>query len=169
MHEFEYEHIPHFPLSTVECHQGRLLAGRLNGLPVLVMQGRFHYYEGYSMQQITFPVRVLKRLGIEFLFVSNACGCVNPQYRKGELMVIEDHVNLLGDNPLIGPNLDDFGPRFPDMSAAYDRELIAIAEEEACACAFHCRRACTPLLPDPIWKHAPSTAFCASSDPMLWE
>ncbi len=130
-HEFDYEHIPHFPLSTVECHQGRLLAGRLRGIPVLVMQGRFHYYEGYSMQQITFPVRVLKRLGVDYLLVSNACGCVNPQYRKGELMVIEDHVNLLGDNPLIGPNLDDFGPRFPDMSAAYDRELIAIAEEEA--------------------------------------
>lgn len=129
--ELPYEEIPHFPVSTVESHHGRLILGRLGDVPLLVMQGRFHYYEGYSMQQITFPVRVMKLLGIETLVVSNACGCVNPQFRKGDVMLMEDHVNLLGDNPLIGPNLDELGPRFPDMSAPYDPGLIALAEELA--------------------------------------
>ncbi len=126
-----YGELPHFPESTVESHHGRLLLARLRGIPVLIMQGRFHYYEGYTMQQITFPVRVMKGLGIETLVVSNACGCVNPQFRRGDLMVMEDHINLLGDNPLIGANLDELGPRFPDMSAPYDRELIALAERLA--------------------------------------
>ncbi len=126
-----YGELPHFPESTVESHHGRLLLARLRGIPVLIMQGRFHYYEGYTMQQITFPVRVMKGLGIETLVVSNACGCVNPQFRRGDLMVMEDHINLLGDNPLIGANLDELGPRFPDMSAPYDRELIALAEKLA--------------------------------------
>ena len=125
--ELDYASIPHFPLSTVESHHGRLLAGTLRGRRVLVMQGRFHYYEGYTMQQLTFPVRVMHRLGIDTLLASNACGCVNPQYRAGELMIMEDHINLLGDNPLIGPNLDKLGVRFPDMSAPYDRELIELA------------------------------------------
>lgn len=129
--ELPYEEIPHFPVSTVESHHGRLIVGRLGTVPLLVMQGRFHYYEGYSMQQITFPVRVMKLLGIETLVVSNACGCVNPQFRRGDVMLMEDHVNLLGDNPLIGPNLDELGPRFPDMSAPYDRGLLALAEELA--------------------------------------
>jgi purine-nucleoside phosphorylase len=128
---FDYDEIPHFPISTVESHHGRLILGRLAGCDLLIMQGRFHYYEGYSMQRLTFPVRVMKRLGIDTLLVSNACGCVNPLYRKGDIMLMEDHINLLGDNPLIGSNLDDFGPRFPDMSAPYDRELIALAEELA--------------------------------------
>ena len=129
----DYEQIPHFPISTVESHHGRLLLARLtpDTDPVLVMQGRFHFYEGWSMQQITFPVRVFGLLGVELLVVSNACGCVNPQFRKRELMVMEDHINLLGDNPLIGLNLDELGPRFPDMSAPYDKSLIALAEEVA--------------------------------------
>jgi purine-nucleoside phosphorylase len=129
LQQFDYDEIPHFPVSTVESHHGRLIHGRLAGRDLLIMQGRFHSYEGYSMQRLTFPIRVMKRLGIETLLVSNACGCVNPQYRKGDVMLMEDHINLLGDNPLIGSNEDDLGPRFPDMSAPYDRELIALAEE----------------------------------------
>lgn len=122
----DYEDIPHFPVSTVESHHGRLLLARLEPgqAPVLVMQGRFHFYEGWSMQQITLPVRVFGMLGVRLLVASNACGCVNPQFRKGQLMLMEDHLNLLGDNPLMGPNLDPLGPRFPDMSAPYDRALL---------------------------------------------
>jgi purine-nucleoside phosphorylase len=127
----DYEEIPHFPVSTVESHHGRLIVGTLRGHRVLVMQGRFHYYEGYTLQQVTFPVRVMHRVGIDTLLASNACGCVNPQFRAGELMIMEDHINLLGDNPLIGPNLDELGTRFPDMSAPYDRGLIALAERLA--------------------------------------
>jgi purine-nucleoside phosphorylase len=126
-----YEEIPNFPLSTVEFHAGKLHFGRLSGKQVMAMQGRFHYYEGYSMQEITFPVRVMKSLGVATLFISNACGCVNPAYRAGDLMIIEDHINLLGDNPLIGPNHDELGPRFPDMSEPYSRHLITMAEEVA--------------------------------------
>jgi purine-nucleoside phosphorylase len=126
-----YEQIPHFVHSTVEGHAGKLHFGRLGGKAVMAMQGRFHYYEGYTMQQITYPVRVMKALGVKVLLISNACGCVNPLYRAGDLMIMEDHINLLGDNPLIGPNHDDLGPRFPDMSEPYSRRLIALAEEIA--------------------------------------
>lgn len=126
-----YKDIPHFPLSTVETHEGKLLLGRIGKKQVIAMQGRFHYYEGYSMQQITLPVRVMKLLGVHTLLISNACGGMNPYFRRGDLMVIEDHINLLGDNPLIGPNLDEFGPRFPDMSEPYTRDLIAMAEDIA--------------------------------------
>ncbi|MFN3394964.1 MAG: purine-nucleoside phosphorylase [Candidatus Thermochlorobacter sp.] len=119
----EYEHIPHFPLSTVESHSGRLIFGTLSGKKVVAMQGRFHYYEGYSMQEITFPIRVMKTLGVKTLCISNACGGLNPLYRKGDIMIIDDHINLIGDNPLIGKNDDELGPRFPDMSTAYDPEL----------------------------------------------
>jgi purine-nucleoside phosphorylase len=115
----------------VESHDGILHFGNLGGKSVVAMQGRFHFYEGYSMQQITFPVRVMKKLGIHTLLISNACGGMNPQYRRGDLMLIEDHINLLGSNPLIGPNLDEFGPRFPDMSEPYSRELIQLAEKLA--------------------------------------
>lgn len=129
-----YEDIPHFPLSTVESHSGRLLVGHLGGTPVVAMQGRFHRYEGYSLAEVTFPVRVLRALGAETLVVSAACGGMDPLWAPGDLVLIEDHINMLGENPLVGPNLEDLGPRFPDMSAPYDLELqeraIAIALED---------------------------------------
>lgn len=126
-----YEEIPHFPLSTVESHAGRLIFGRLSDKSVVAMQGRFHYYEGYTMQQITFPVRVMKDLGCHTLIVSNACGGMNPTYSPGDIMIIADHINMLGDNPLIGPNDDELGPRFPDMSEPYTASLVALAEKIA--------------------------------------
>jgi purine-nucleoside phosphorylase len=127
----DYKDIPHFPVSTVESHSGKLIFGKIANKNVVVMQGRFHYYEGYSAKQITFPVRVMKLLGIEKLFISNACGGVNPAHAVGELMIIEDHINLHPDNPLRGPNLEEFGPRFPDMSEPYDRKMIAQAQQIA--------------------------------------
>lgn len=126
-----YEDIPHFPVSTVESHAGRLIFGKIGDKSVMAMQGRFHYYEGYTMQQITFPVRVMKYLGADTLLVSNACGGMNPLYSAGDIMIITDHINLLGDNPLIGKNDDSLGPRFPDMSEPYTEELIALAEQIA--------------------------------------
>jgi purine-nucleoside phosphorylase len=126
-----YSDIPNFPLSTVEFHEGKLIFGKLGGKQIVAMQGRFHYYEGYSMKQITFPVRVMKKLGIHTLLISNACGGMNPLFTRGDLMLIEDHINLIGDNPLIGQNLDDFGPRFPDMSEPYSHDLISMAEKIA--------------------------------------
>ena len=129
--EIPYEKIPDFPVPTVETHSGRLLLGRLSGLPVVAMQGRFHRYEGYSLQQVTFPVRVMRDLGAEILVVSNACGGMNPIWDVGDLMLIADHINLLGDNPLIGPNPDQLGPRFPDMSEPYDQRLQRLALEVA--------------------------------------
>jgi purine-nucleoside phosphorylase len=128
---FPYEELPHFPRSTAIGHKGQLVCGRLAGVPVVAMEGRFHAYEGYSHQQITFPVRVMKALGAELLIVSNACGGMNPQYRCGDIMVIEDHINLLNGNPLIGINDDRLGPRFPDMSGPYDPVLIERALEIA--------------------------------------
>ncbi|WP_302152052.1 purine-nucleoside phosphorylase [uncultured Alistipes sp.] len=129
----DYHDIPGFPVSTVEGHKGRLIFGLVEGHRVVAMQGRFHNYEGYGMQQVTFPVRVMKLLGIRYLFVSNASGGINTSFRVGDLMVITDHINLM-PNPLIGPNMAELGPRFPDMHNCYDRELIArataIAEEE---------------------------------------
>ena len=126
-----YEEIPHFPVSTVESHAGRLIFGTLSEKKVVAMQGRFHYYEGYSMQEITFPVRVMKELGIQVLLVSNACGGLNPLFKAGDIMAITDHINLLGDNPLRGRNDDSLGARFPDMYNCYDKDLIALAEETA--------------------------------------
>ncbi len=126
----DYAEIPHFPLSTVESHQGKLIFGTLAGAPVVAMQGRFHFYEGYTMRQITFPVRVMARgmgLGVETLLISNAAGGLNPEFHRGDLMIITDHINLLGGNPLIGPNDNELGPRFPDMSEPYDRGLVALA------------------------------------------
>ena len=124
--EIRYEDIPHFPRSTAPSHKGQFVCGTLGGKTVVAMEGRFHAYEGYSMQQITFPVRVLKALGCEVLIATNACGGMNPQYARGDIMLIEDHINLLGDNPLIGPNDDRLGERFPDMCFAYDRQLLAL-------------------------------------------
>lgn len=126
-----YHDIPHFPVSTVESHTGRLVCGTIDGVPAYIMQGRFHQYEGYSLQQITFPVRVFKTLGVKTLIVSNACGGMNPLYRRGDIMLIDDHINLLGDNPLVGPNIDAMGPRFPDMSEPYSRRLLDLAERTA--------------------------------------
>ena len=130
----EYESIPHFPKSTATSHRGRLVCGLLEGLPVMVMEGRFHMYEGYELKEITLPVRVMKALGATLLIVSNACGGMNPYYQCGDIMMIEDHINLLGDNPLIGINDDNLGPRFPDMCEPYDLSLVdealAIARKE---------------------------------------
>jgi purine-nucleoside phosphorylase len=120
----EYSQIPEFPVSTVAGHAGRLLIGTLEGKKVVAMQGRFHYYEGYPMQDVTLPVRVMKKLGIKLLIASNACGGLNPAFSAGDIMAITDHINMMGANPLIGPNLDEFGPRFPDMSEVYDKEYI---------------------------------------------
>ncbi|MCX7875864.1 MAG: purine-nucleoside phosphorylase [Melioribacteraceae bacterium] len=130
-HEIDYSLLPHFPLSTVESHKGKLILGKINGKKIVAMQGRFHYYEGYTMQQITYPVRVMKFLGVKTLLISNACGGMNPQFKRGDIMIITDHINLLGDNPLIGKNEDELGPRFPDMSEPYDYKLIELAEEVA--------------------------------------
>jgi purine-nucleoside phosphorylase len=127
----DYSNVPGFPPSTVESHAGRLLCGRLGGKTVVAMQGRFHRYEGYSLRQVTFPVRVLRALGAKSLIVSNACGGLNPDWVAGDLMLIADHINLLGDNPLVGPNDDALGPRFPDMSEPYDASLRATARAVA--------------------------------------
>ena len=129
-----FRELPHWPLSTVTGHSGQLVVGELEGQPVFVMQGRVHYYEGYSMSQVTLPVRVMQALKIEILVVTNAAGGINPDFAPGDVMLITDHLNLAGMaglNPLIGPNLDEFGPRFPDMSQAYDRELSALARKAA--------------------------------------
>lgn len=132
-HTIPYEEIPNFPVSTVEGHSGKLIFGELGGKQVVAMQGRFHYYEGYTLQQVTFPVRVMKFLGIQNLFVSNASGGVNPDFEVGDLMIINDHINLFPSNPLIGKNIAELGPRFPDMSDAYNKDLIDKAKEIATA------------------------------------
>lgn len=129
-HAISYADIPHFPVSTVEGHAGKLIFGKLGGKEIMAMEGRFHFYEGYSMKEVTFPVRVMKALGIETLFVSNAAGGMNPGFHVGDLMVITDHLNLFPEHPLRGKN-DPVGPRFPDMHEPYDHELIAMADEIA--------------------------------------
>ncbi len=135
-----YAEIPHFPVSTVETHAGQLVCGVLSGVPVVAMEGRFHYYEGYSLQEVTFPVRVMKALGVEILVVTNAAGGMNPQLELGDVVVIEDHINLMGDNPLRGVNDDSLGPRFPDMAAPYDRALISLARECSLELAMSCHK-----------------------------
>lgn len=129
--EIDYTNLPNFVYSTVESHKGKLIFGKLGNKSVVAMQGRFHFYEGYSMKEITYPIRVMKKLGVETLFLSNACGGMNPLYKLGDLVIINDHINLLGDNPLIGKNEDELGTRFPDMSEPYSEELIELAEKIA--------------------------------------
>jgi purine-nucleoside phosphorylase len=135
-----YSNIPDFPISTLEFHSGKLIFGTLGGVKVVAMQGRLHYYEGYNMQQITFPVRVMKYLGIKTLYVSNASGSLNPDFKKGDLMVIADHINLQPQNPLIGRNYEELGPRFPDMSQPYQRSLIDKALSIAVANNITCHK-----------------------------
>ncbi|MHA7129889.1 purine-nucleoside phosphorylase [Algoriphagus namhaensis] len=131
IHEIEYANIPHFPISTVESHQGKLIIGKLSGKTVLAMKGRFHYYEGYSMQQVTFPIRVMSFLGLKKLVVSNACGGLNPDQEVGDIMMITDQIDLFPESPLRGVNPPEFGPRFPDMSEPYAEEFQAIARQIA--------------------------------------
>lgn len=126
-----FEEIPHFPSTTIAGHKGEMVYGRFSGLPALAMEGRFHLYEGYTSKQVALPVRVMAALGATHLFISSAAGGLNPLFEPGDLMLVTDHINLTGSNPLIGPNLEDFGPRFPDMSRAYDRDLIRTARKEA--------------------------------------
>lgn len=129
--ELDYDQIPNFPVSTVESHKGKLIFGELSGRRIVAMQGRFHFYEGYDMKEVTFPVRVMKLLGIQKLFVSNAAGAVNLDYKVSDLMILDDHIDLMKQHPLTGPNLDDFGPRFPDMSEPYEKKMIKEAMEIA--------------------------------------
>ncbi len=124
----EYKNIPHFPLSTVETHSGKLIFGLLGDKMVVAMQGRFHYYEGYSLEEVTFPIRVMKMLGIKHLLLSNASGGVNPGFEVGEIMFVNDHIDLFPENPLRGKNIDELGPRFPDMSEPYDKKMLSIAK-----------------------------------------
>ncbi|MGN6391162.1 MAG: purine-nucleoside phosphorylase [Gemmatimonadales bacterium] len=147
--EVPYEGIPGFQLSTVETHAGKLLLGRLGGRVVVAMQGRFHRYEGYDLRQVTFPVRVLHAMGARALIVSNACGGMHPLWRPGDLVLISDHINLLGDNPLVGPNDERLGPRFPDMSAPYDPELRALARQAALDLGITLREGVYVAVPGP--------------------
>ena len=147
--KFAYKDLPHFPIATSPAHAGRLVCGKLGGQSVVAMEGRFHFYEGHTLQQITFPVRVMKALGCEVLIVSNACGGMNPQFAKGDIMIIEDQINLLGDNRLIGPNDDRLGQRFPDMSAPYDKELIALTQRIALDERITCHKGVFVAVPGP--------------------
>lgn len=149
-----YEEIPNFPLPTVESHEGKFILGNLSGKRVLALQGRFHYYEGYSMEEIVLPLRVVKLLGANVLIVSNASGGLNPLFRPGDLMAIVDHVNLMGDNPLRGPNEDDLGPRFPDMHEAYDPGLLGLAEQIALEEGIALRRGVYAAMPGPSLETA---------------
>ena len=144
-----YESLPGFPLSTVESHAGRLLLGRMGKRPVVAMQGRFHRYEGYGLAEVTFPVRVMRALGAQTLVVSNACGGMNPLWRPGDLVLLSDHINLLGDNPLIGANDDRLGPRFPDMSDPYDAELRALTRTLAADLGIRLREGVYVAVPGP--------------------
>jgi purine-nucleoside phosphorylase len=144
-----YGDIPHFPVSTAPGHKGQLVCGQLAGKTVVAMEGRLHFYEGWTLQQITFPVRVMKALGCQVLIVSNACGGMNPQWAKGDIMLIEDHINLLGDNPLIGPNDERLGIRFPDMCHPYDEELLALAQRVALEEKIVCQKGVFVAVPGP--------------------
>ncbi len=164
----EYGEVPHFPRSTAIGHRGRLVYGTLRGVPVLAMEGRFHMYEGYPLKQITLPVRVMKALGAELLVVSNACGGLNPYYRCGDIMLIDDHINLMGDNPLIGINDDRLGPRFPDMCEPYCQRLIDRALEMARRANITAHKGVFVAVAVPIWKRGPSTVSYERSGQTLW-
>lgn len=138
--EIPYTEIPNFPQSTVKGHKGTWIFGKLNGIDIVVLSGRFHYYEGYSMKEVTFPIQVMRELGIEKLILSNAAGGMNPTFQIGDIMVIRDHINLFGNNPLLGPNDDNLGPRFPDMSEAYSKRMIKIAFDTAKRLNIHLQK-----------------------------
>lgn len=161
-----YGELPHWPISTVVGHMGRLVLGQLQGQQVMVMQGRAHYYEGYSMAQVTLPVRVMQRLGVKVLIVTNAAGAVNPAFEPGDLMLITDHLNLIGMaglSPLRGPNLDEFGPRFPDMSRAYDRELCELARQVAAENGLLLREGIYACLAGPSFETPADLRFLRAS------
>jgi purine-nucleoside phosphorylase len=156
---FEYAELPHFPVSTVPGHAGRLLFGHIAGRSVMVMQGRFHLYEGYSPAEVAFPIRVMQELGARRVLVTNAAGGLNPAHAPGDLMLITDHINLSGENPLVGRNTDDWGPRFPDMTRAYDRELIGLAQEAARAADIPLRTGVYAGLKGPSLETPAETRF----------
>jgi len=148
----EYEKIPHFPVSGVEGHAGRLIFGELDGKNVVAMQGRSHYYEGYSMQELVYPVRIMKLLGISKLLITNAAGGINHSFKAGQFMIISDHINLMGENPLRGDNIVELGPRFPDMTEAYNKKLIAIAEKAALQEGIKCNKGVYAALSGPSYE-----------------
>ncbi|GHV35353.1 purine nucleoside phosphorylase [Bacteroidia bacterium] len=148
----KYADIPNFPVSTVKGHKGSLLFGTLNGKKVVAMQGRFHHYEGYSLKEVTFPVVVMKQIGVKLLVVSNASGGLNPSYKVGDVVIIKDHINLFCDNPLMGPNIDELGPRFPSMHEAYDKKLIVLAEEIAKTAGFRYQKGVYVGTPGPTFE-----------------
>lgn len=147
--EIPYKEIPNFPISTVLGHKGQLVLGEVSGKFVVAMQGRFHYYEGYSMKEVTFPIRVMKFLGVNILIESNACGGLNPQFKQGDLMIITDHINFFPENPLRGENDEKIGPRFPDMYNTYDKELVELAEKTAIECGIPIRKGVYIGVPGP--------------------
>ncbi|MFW5985993.1 MAG: purine-nucleoside phosphorylase [Halanaerobiales bacterium] len=161
--EVPYQEIPDFPVSTVKGHNGQFVVGKLEGVPVVAMQGRFHYYEGYSLQQIILPVRVMKKLGIDTIIITNAAGGINRSFNPGDFMIISDHINLMGDNPLRGRNLDEFGPRFPDMSEAYDRELIKLAERVAAAQGIIIRKGVYAAMTGPSFETPAEIRYLAGN------
>ena len=156
---FDYKDIPHFPVPTVPSHAGRLVFGTMRGHPVMVMQGRFHLYEGYTPAEVTFPIRVMQEIGVRRLVATNAAGGLNPAFRPGDIMLIRDHINLTGANPLVGPNADSWGVRFPDMTCAYDRNLIARAEQAAAQAGIRLRQGVYVGLKGPCLETPAETRF----------
>ncbi len=151
-HSLDYSSIPNFPVSTVKGHSGKLIFGILGGKKVIALQGRFHYYEGYTMQEVTFPIRVMKALGVKRLFLSNASGGMNPSYQIGDVVIINDHINLMPSNPLIGKNYEELGPRFPDMSEPYDLEMVALAKKIADKKGFRAHTGVYAGVPGPCFE-----------------
>lgn len=149
---FAYSEIPNFPVSTVAGHGGKLIFGRISGVEIMAMQGRFHFYEGYDMKTLTFPIRVMKDMGVDTLLLSNAAGGMNPEFKVGDIMIIRDHINFFPSNPLLGKNYDELGPRFPDMSEVYDNELIKLAEEIAKAENVNLKKGVYVGVPGPCFE-----------------